>query len=39
MGGRGLLFKASKVSTITEERIRSMRVAVYSKYGLYLQGF
>ena len=28
-----------KVSTNTEERIRRKRVTVYSKYGLYLQGF
>ena len=28
-----------KVSTNTEERIRRKRVTLYSKYGLYLQGF
>ena len=28
-----------KVSTNTEERIRRKRVTVYSKNGLYLQGF
>ena len=44
LGGRGLLFIVSmvytcKVSTNTEERIRRKRVTVYSKYGLYLQGF